>query len=89
MSKDRDNVIPLRRVARDPDAHLEGSFLACDDVRELVSLMSDNCGSMSLVFTPVAEGYCAHEIQDADDVDRLAVYLVRLAQRMRQGGSPP
>ena len=86
---ERDNVLPFRRAEYDQDAPLEGDFFAVEDVRDLVSLMSDSRGAMSLVFTPVPSGSRAFEIREADDADRLALHIVRLGQRMRQGGSPP
>lgn len=89
MPDRRDNVLPFKRTARDPDAHLAGQFVVPSDVRELVSLMSDNAGQMSVVLTPVPDGSCAWEMKTKADVEQLGTYLIQLAAKMSSRKGPP
>lgn len=86
---ERDNVLPFRRAHRDSDEHLDGHFVAPDDVRELVSLMSDNTGKISVVLTPSPEGVCAWELRTQAEVERFGVHVLGLAAKMNGRGGPP
>lgn len=91
---DRDNVLPFKLRAIGNDG-LEGKFALVDDedLPQMAQLVRDrNTSRLSVSLLPPPDDCVAWELQDADQVESLGLWLIRFAVKMRidvEGKGPP